>query len=76
MEKGKVRGRYTIIGYNPDKIWDFKKNKIKINFNNKIKILKVNPLRYINDLTSSFKINLPKKIPSMSSMLLVIFLTM
>ena len=54
MEKGKVRGRYTIIGYNPDKIWDFKKDKLKIYFNNKIKILKVNPLRYINDLTSSF----------------------
>ena len=26
VEKGKIKGRYTIIGYNPDKIWDFKKN--------------------------------------------------
>ena len=73
VEKGKVRGRYTIIGYNPDKIWDFKKDKLKIYFNNRIKILKVDPLKYINELTSSFKINLPKKIPSMSSMLVGYF---
>ena len=25
VEKGKIRGRYTIIGLNPDKIWDIKK---------------------------------------------------
>ena len=40
VEKGKNRGRYTIIGYNPDKIWEFNKNqsffykngrKVKIN---------------------------------------------
>ena len=24
VEKGKLRGRYTIIGLNPDKIWDIK----------------------------------------------------
>ncbi len=28
VEKGKVRGRYTIIGLNPDKTWDIKKNNI------------------------------------------------
>ena len=61
VEKGKNRGRYTIIGYNPDKIWDFKKNNLKIYYNSKVKSLKVNPLKYINDLTKNFKINLPKK---------------
>jgi len=73
VEKGKNRGRYTIIGYNPDKIWDFKKNSLKIFNNNKFQKLKVNPLNYINNLTKNFKIKLPKEIPSMSSMLVAYF---
>ena len=73
VEKGKTRGRYTIIGYNPDKIWDFKKNNLKIFFNKEVKKIKVNPLKYINNLTKNFKIDLPKKIPSMSSMLVSYF---
>ncbi len=73
VEKGKVRGRYTIIGYNPDKIWDFKKNRLKIFHDKKVKSLKVKPLEYINNLTKNFKLNLPKKIPSMSSMLVGYF---
>ena len=73
VEKGKNRGRYTIIGYNPDKIWDFKKNYVKIFSNKKTKKLKVNPLKYINNLTTNFKMHLPKKIPSMSSMLVGYF---
>ena len=28
VEKGVIRGRYTIIGFNPDKIFNIKKNKI------------------------------------------------
>ena len=31
VEKGKIRGRYTIIGLNPDKIWDVNNNVITIN---------------------------------------------
>ncbi len=73
VEKGKNRGRYTIIGYNPDKIWDFKKNNLRIISNNKIIKKKVDPLKYINNLTKNFKIDLPKKIPSMSSMLVGYF---
>ena len=73
VEKGKNRGRYTIIGYNPDKIWDFKKNNLKIFYNKSVKKLKVNPLKYINNLTKNFKIELPKKVPSMSSMLVGYF---
>ncbi len=73
VEKGKVRGRYTIIGYNPDKIWDFKKNNLSIYHNNKIKKQRVDPLKYINNLTKNFRIKLPRKIPSMSSMLVGYF---
>ena len=36
VEKGKTRGRYTIIGYNPDKIYNITKDKITIdNFKKK-----------------------------------------
>ena len=73
VEKGKNRGRYTIIGYNPDKIWDFKKNNLTIFNKKKVKKLKVNPLNYINNLTKNFKMDLPKRIPSMSSMLVGYF---
>ena len=30
VEKGKVKGRYTIIGFAPDKVWDVYKNYINI----------------------------------------------
>ena len=73
VEKGKNRGRYTIIGYNPDKIWDFKKDYLNIFSNDNTKRIKVNPLKYINNLTKNFKMDLPKKIPSMSSMLVGYF---
>ena len=35
VEKRRIRGRYTIIGADPDKIWEFNKNKIHIIKNNK-----------------------------------------
>ena len=36
VEKGKIRGRYTIFGKNPDKIWEFN-NKNSYLIKNKIK---------------------------------------
>ena len=48
VEKGTIRGRYTIIGFNPDKIFDIKKNKIFINNFKKIKIVNKNILSYLN----------------------------
>ena len=38
VEKRKFRGRYTIIGADPDKIWEFNKKQIHIIKNNKKKI--------------------------------------
>ena len=73
VEKGKIRGRYTIIGLNPDKIWDVNSNIITINsFGEKNKI-KTNPLVYINKLINNFNIKIPKKLPSMSAMLVGYF---
>tara|TARA_B110000014_G_C19585143_1_gene310999 strand:- start:184 stop:504 length:321 start_codon:yes stop_codon:yes gene_type:complete len=40
VEKRTVRGRYTIIGGNPDKIWEFNKNTVSLiqkNIKKKIK---------------------------------------
>ena len=39
VEKGKIRGRYTIFGKNPDKIWEFNGNhSYLIKDNKKIKL--------------------------------------
>ncbi len=35
VEKRKIRGRYTIFGADPDKIWEFKGNKINVITNKK-----------------------------------------
>ena len=73
VEKGKVRGRYTIIGFNPDKIINIKNNKIiEDNFNRK-KLIKQNILNYLNKLLKNFKVKSPKKLPRMSSMLVGYF---
>ena len=38
VEKRRIRGRYTIIGSKPDKIWEFNKKKIYVIQNNKKKL--------------------------------------
>ncbi len=73
VEKGTVRGRYTIIGLNPDKIWDINKDKVTLNNNGRKTIIKTDPLKYLNKLIKSFKINIPSKLPSMASMLVGYF---
>ena len=40
VEKGIIRGRYTIIGLNPDKVWDINKNTITEKFEGKKKTIK------------------------------------
>ncbi len=73
VEKGKIRGRYTIIGFNPDKIINIKNNKIiEDNFNRK-KLIKQNILNYLNKLLKNFKVKSPKELPRMSSMLVGYF---
>ena len=73
VEKGTIKGRYTIIGLNPDKIWDINKNVITINSLNKKTVIKVNPLKYVNKLIKNFNIKIPKQLPSMASMLVGYF---
>ena len=73
VEKGTIRGRYTIIGLNPDKIWDINKNIITLNNSGKKTKIKANPLKFINKLIKNFNIKIPNNLPSMSSMLVGYF---
>ena len=73
VEKGKIKGRYTIIGLNPDKIWDISKNTVKINSLGKKTRINADPLTYINKLIKKFDIKIPDQLPSMSSMLVGYF---
>tara|TARA_B100000029_G_scaffold461861_1_gene493929 strand:- start:2418 stop:3881 length:1464 start_codon:yes stop_codon:yes gene_type:complete len=73
VEKRRIRGRYTIIGANPDKIWEFNKKKIYIIKNNKKKIIKGSPYSFIKKLIENFNFPLPKNIPPLCSLLVGYF---
>ena len=69
VEKGVVRGRYTIFGKNPDKIWEFNKNNVYI-IKGKIK-KKINgePIKIINRIINNFNFSTPKNLPQICSLL-------
>ena len=73
VEKGTIRGRYTIIGFNPDKTYNIKKDRIIVdNFKNK-QIIKKNILNFLNELLKDFKVKSSGDMPTMSSMLVGYF---
>ena len=47
VEKRRIRGRYTIIGADPDKIWEFNKKKIYLIENKKKKIIRGTPYIFL-----------------------------
>tara|TARA_B100000579_G_scaffold141210_1_gene114730 strand:- start:1087 stop:2541 length:1455 start_codon:yes stop_codon:yes gene_type:complete len=69
VEKGKIKGRYTIFGKNPDKIWEFNKNNCYI-YKNKKKI-KINgePKIIIEKIIEDFKFKIPSYLPPISSII-------
>ena len=73
VEKGTTKGRYTIIGLNPDKIWDINKDIITLNNLGIKSKIKTDPLKFINKLINDFKIKIPNQLPSMASMLVGYF---
>ena len=73
VEKGAIRGRYTIIGLNPDKIWDINNNVVTLYNNGRKTKIKTNPLKYLNKLIREFNIKIPNELPAMSSMLVGYF---
>ncbi len=69
VEKGKIKGRYTIFGKNPDKIWEFNnKNSYLIRNKKKIK-LKENPDKLIENIIEEFRFKTPKKLPKICSLI-------
>ena len=60
VEKGKIKGRYTIFGKNPDKIWEFNNNTSYLIENNKKKILKDKPNQLIEKIIEEFKFETPR----------------
>ena len=69
VEKGIIKGRYTIFGKNPDKIWEFNnKNSYLINRNKKKKI-KGEPMKIIENIIENFKFKTPSGLPPICSLI-------
>ena len=69
VEKGKIKGRYTIFGKNPDKIWEFNNNtSYQIKKNKKIK-LKDSPEKLIENIIENFRFETPKNLPKICSLI-------
>ncbi len=68
VEKG-TKGRYTIFGKKPDKIWEFNNDK-SFRIQNKKKIpIKGKPKNIIEDILENFKFKTPKKLPPICSLI-------
>ena len=69
VEKGKIRGRFTIFGKNPDKIWELNNEKVISIINDKKKKLKIKPYVFLNKLIENFNFDTPKNLPPICSLL-------
>ena len=69
VEKGIIKGRYTIFGKNPDKIWEFNNKNIYYLDKNKKKKIKGDPVKIINNIIKNFNFKTPKKLPPLCSLL-------
>ena len=70
VEKGIIKGRYTIFGKKPDKIWEFNNsNSFYIDKDNKKKKIKGEPKKIIENLIQNFKFKIPSALPPICSLL-------
>jgi anthranilate synthase component I len=69
VEKGKIRGRYTIFGKNPDKIWEFNNNRSFVIENKKKKKIKGDPAKIIEKIIEDFKFQTPSSLPPICSLI-------
>ena len=69
VEKGKIRGRYTIFGKNPDKIWEFNNNRSFVIENKKKKKIKGVPAKIIEKIIEDFKFKTPSSLPPICSLI-------
>ena len=69
VEKGKIKGRYTIFGKNPDKIWEFNNQNSYLVRNNKKVKLRGKPQDLIEKIIEEFKFDTPKNLPKICSLI-------
>jgi anthranilate synthase component 1 len=69
VEKGKIRGRYTIFGKNPDKIWEFNNKNSYLTNNNKKKKIRGEPKKIIEKIIEEFKFKTPTGLPPICSLI-------
>ena len=69
VEKGKIRGRYTIFGKNPDKIWEFNNKNSYLTTNNIKKKIKGAPEKIIEEIIEEFKFKTPAGLPPICSLI-------
>ncbi|MDC0046412.1 anthranilate synthase component I [Candidatus Pelagibacter sp.] len=69
VEKGKIKGRYTIFGKNPDKIWEFNNQNSYLIKNNKKVKLRDKPYKLIEKIIDEFKFETPKNLPKICSLI-------
>mgnify|MGYP000277078775 CR=1 FL=1 len=69
VEKGKIRGRYTVFGKNPDKIWELKNNKVYLLKKKTKKIINKSPYIFLKKMVEEFKFQTPKNLPPICSLL-------
>ena len=73
VEKRTVRGRFTIIGSDPDKIWEINKKNIFLTQNRNKKKIKGNPYKFLKNLIENHNFPLPKNVPPLCSLLVGYF---
>ena len=69
VEKGKVKGRYTIFGKNPDKIWEFNNKNSYLIANKTKKKIKGEPDKIIEKIIEDFKFKTPAELPPICSLI-------
>jgi len=69
VEKGKIRGRYTIFGKNPDKVWEFNNKNSYLITNKTKKKIKGNPDKIIEKIIEEFKFKTPSELPPICSLI-------
>ena len=69
VEKGKIKGRYTIFGKNPDKIWEFNNNNAYLIKDDLKKRIKGDPDKIIENIIEDFKFKTPRNLPPICSLI-------
>ena len=69
VEKGKIKGRYTIFGKNPDKIWEFNNNNSYLITNKKKQKIRGVSEKIIEKIIEEFKFKTPSGLPPICSLI-------